>query len=251
VVREDLQSIVRALAEEGHGAVDLGDICRLARQSPSHVRSVLTQEFVEIAPQTLCATHTVLALQAEYETRLNAFHAAFPLKIGAPRSTLADQKRPPALAAYVEAQLAAEGRLILTATTVARPEHNPLEHMTPDQKARMQAILVALKNSGLSTPAKDDWTLVEGDHDLLALLIHAGEIIQLSNVSLNQTLWIHADTVSAAADALKAGFPDRTAFATGEARALLSTSRKYIVPLLEHFDRLGITVRQGDLRYVV
>jgi len=28
----------------------------------------------------------------------------------------------------------------------------------------------------------------------------------------------------------------------------VGTSRKYAVPLLEHFDRTGVTVRRGDLR---
>jgi selenocysteine-specific elongation factor len=33
-------------------------------------------------------------------------------------------------------------------------------------------------------------------------------------------------------------------------RELLGTSRKYAVPLLEHFDHRRVTLRQGDLRYV-
>jgi selenocysteine-specific elongation factor len=32
-------------------------------------------------------------------------------------------------------------------------------------------------------------------------------------------------------------------------RATLGTSRKYAVPILEHFDRVGITRREGDLRF--
>jgi selenocysteine-specific elongation factor len=31
-------------------------------------------------------------------------------------------------------------------------------------------------------------------------------------------------------------------------RDVLGTSRKYVVPLLEHFDSAGVTVRDGDLR---
>jgi selenocysteine-specific elongation factor len=37
-------------------------------------------------------------------------------------------------------------------------------------------------------------------------------------------------------------------FTTSQARDTLHTSRRVIVPLLEHFDTTGTTVRSGDLR---
>ena len=33
-----------------------------------------------------------------------------------------------------------------------------------------------------------------------------------------------------------------------EARDLFNTSRKYILPLMEHLDAIGVTVRDGDFR---
>jgi selenocysteine-specific elongation factor len=33
-----------------------------------------------------------------------------------------------------------------------------------------------------------------------------------------------------------------------EARDLFNTSRKYILPLMEHLDAIGLTVRDGDFR---
>jgi selenocysteine-specific elongation factor len=50
---------------------------------------------------------------------------------------------------------------------------------------------------------------------------------------------------------LRAAFPTFQAFTTGEARTILNTTRKVIVPLLEHFDKTGITVRTGNLRQMV
>ncbi|HXP14462.1 MAG TPA: SelB C-terminal domain-containing protein, partial [Actinomycetes bacterium] len=37
-------------------------------------------------------------------------------------------------------------------------------------------------------------------------------------------------------------------FAASEAREALGTTRRTLIPLLEHLDRTGVTVRQGDLR---
>ncbi|MFN3430767.1 MAG: SelB C-terminal domain-containing protein [Candidatus Sericytochromatia bacterium] len=40
-------------------------------------------------------------------------------------------------------------------------------------------------------------------------------------------------------------------FTTSEARELLGTSRKYVIPLLEYLDSQGVTRRVGDTRVVV
>jgi selenocysteine-specific elongation factor len=93
--------------------------------------------------------------------------------------------------------------------------------------------------------------LEPGDEDLIELLIEAGSIVRLFNVSLKQTILISADVVGDAARILRESFPGEEAFTTSEARAALKTSRKYIVPLLEHFDAAGITRRTGDTRFMV
>ena len=40
----------------------------------------------------------------------------------------------------------------------------------------------------------------------------------------------------------------RRRVSVGDVRDLLASSRKYVVPLLEHFDREGFTRRRGDVR---
>ena len=47
-------------------------------------------------------------------------------------------------------------------------------------------------------------------------------------------------------DKLQAG-PGAT---VAEIRDLLGTTRKYAVPLCEYLDRVGVTRREGDLRYL-
>ena len=57
-------------------------------------------------------------------------------------------------------------------------------------------------------------------------------------------------TIGQAQRTLAAAFPPPTAFTTSEARTALGTSRKFIVPLLEHLDALGMTLRDGDTRQI-
>jgi selenocysteine-specific elongation factor len=76
-------------------------------------------------------------------------------------------------------------------------------------------------------------------------------LVSLRNHALRQTLVFHIEALDAALADLEAAFPPPAEFTTGEARAALSTSRKFIVPALEFLDSRGDTVRRGDARQVV
>ncbi len=91
--------------------------------------------------------------------------------------------------------------------------------------------------------------VAEGESaDFLGLLVESGRLVSLRNHALRQTLVFHLEALDAALANLEAAFPPPAAFTTGQARAALSTSRKFIVPVLELLDRRGDTVRQGDQR---
>jgi selenocysteine-specific elongation factor len=56
------------------------------------------------------------------------------------------------------------------------------------------------------------------------------------------------DQIAAIRDRLTAALASEGAVTAARVRDLVGSSRKYVVPLLEYFDRAGLTVRQGDLR---
>ena len=247
---DDVRDLAAALAKEGRGLAHIADIARLARKPAAEVAEALAQGFESVGEDWLAPAETLEVAKAAYLEKLAACHAAFPLRLSAPRKQLADPKLAPALGAHLEAQLALEGRTVLTATGVAMANHTPADHLLPAQKARMDEIETALKAAGLSAPGIAVYSDTPEDADLLALLIHSGCAIELDNVALNQRLLFHVDAVAAAIRTLAEAFPGRTAFTTGEARTALATNRKSIVPLLEHLDCLGVTVRTGDIRHV-
>ncbi len=247
----DVPTLTGALAKEQGGSVRLQDVSRLARASISQVRARLGDGIVEIADGVAAsAADAALAVEG-YRARLAAYHRANPLKPRAMRSDIRDVRLAPALAHHVETALAAAGSVRLSGAYVALAGHEPSDHLTPDNKARMEAMVRDLASEGLTPSGIDDVMRAPGDEDLIELLIEAGTVIRLFNVSLKQTILFHAEAVRDAARVLRESFPGEAAFTTGEARAALRTSRKYIVPLLEHFDAAGITLRKGDTRYTV
>ncbi|MCI0360780.1 MAG: selenocysteine-specific translation elongation factor [Planctomycetaceae bacterium] len=79
---------------------------------------------------------------------------------------------------------------------------------------------------------------------LLTLATEAGDLVQVA-----QDYWLHADVERQARQKVAAGFA-QGGFTVSQLRELLGTTRKYAVPLCEYWDRMGFTVRSGDIRKV-
>jgi len=154
------------------------------------------------------------------------------------------------LVEFVEAVLVSEGKLVISAAKVALLTHAPCDHLTAHLQERMASMTARLMESPLAPPAPDSLAADPVDSDLLALLIHEGTAIRLNNISLKQSLVFHSDAIASAITTLRSSYPGQTAFSTGEARATLKTTRKFIVPILEHLDSRGVTIRIGDMRYI-
>jgi len=134
---------------------------------------------------------------------------------------------------------------------VALAGHDPLTAMSGEALARLADIEAALRDGGVTPPglaAPSDASAE--DADLVGLLVWSGRAVSLRNVGLRQTLVFHAEALEAAIAALRAAFPPPRVFTTGEAREALGATRKFIVPVLEHFDAAGLTMRHGDVRQV-
>lgn len=249
--RGDTLALAAALAAEQGGVARLGDVCRLARAPEASVRASLGGAFTQIADGFVSPAGVVADARDAYLARLCAYHAAHRLRPQAPRSEILARLMPPLLNLHVEESLAAAGVIRLSGGGVALAVHDAAANLTPDQTARMDELARQLQADGLTPSGTAALIRSPEDGELLELLVERGAVIRLSNVSLKQTIWFHAEAVSSAIQMLRTGFPGETAFTTGEAREALKTSRKHIVPLLEYLDAAGITRRQGDTRCMV
>ncbi|WP_373009608.1 selenocysteine-specific translation elongation factor [Hyphomonas sp.] len=246
----DTSGIASALARENLGIARIADICRLARSPAAKVRTELGAMFVDVTDTLVAVSSTVEEVKESYIARLQSCHEACPLKPLTPRAHMRVPHTAWELIEFVEGLLVLDGKLVLSGADVALLTHAPLNHLTAQLQERMASIIAKLKESALAPPASDSLLIDPVDADLLALLIHEGTVIRLNNVSLKQSLVFHSCAIAAAIRTLKSSYPGQTAFSTGEARATLKTTRKFIVPILEHLDSRGATVRIGDARYM-
>jgi selenocysteine-specific elongation factor len=255
VMSGDPVQIAAGLARAGGGTVRVSDVARLARRAPEDVRRRLAETYEDLDADRMAPIEALCEARAAYIRELAERHRLAPARaavsVGLIRGALAKIASPDILA-QVERTLAASGEIRLDGNLAALPGHDPFKALSPEETARLHQIEARLRDGGVNPPEYAALSGPDGaDQDLVQLLVESGRAVLLRNVSLRQTLIFHRDALGVAHESLCSAFPQESRFATGEARAALGTSRKFIVPMLEHFDVQGLTMRHGDVRQIV
>lgn len=246
-----LIDLATALARRDRGCVNLEELGRLAHLSVEELEPVLNPQFI-LAGETLAFDRTEVArLEDRFLLALDNAQAARPFRPAMPvveiESAMSDVPRP--LLGFLKKQLLDRDILVEREQSLARTDGIRIEERSVVSAARINAVESAIRARRLSSEKHPLGSEQDPDQaDIEAWLAWHGRVLKLYNVGLNQTVLLHVDVVEAAKQTMWAAYGSGTAFTTGEARTLLDTNRKTIVPLLEHFDRLGLTLRIGDQR---
>ncbi len=80
---------------------------------------------------------------------------------------------------------------------------------------------------------------IEGLNEVLETLLASGALVRIADDLYRRAQITHARTVLATVFG---------AATMAQVRDAFGTSRRYALPLMEHFDGIGVTVRDGDLR---
>jgi selenocysteine-specific elongation factor len=133
--------------------------------------------------------------------------------------------------------LAEQGVLVADASAVRTPDH------VPDQGGpQRDALLQSLDEAGFSPPPVPELHRLF-DPALVRALVRTGELVQVA-----PDLVYRAAGLQRLKELLAAAIEGSGPVTVAQFRDLVSTTRKYAVPLLEYLDRIGFTRRQGDVR---
>jgi selenocysteine-specific elongation factor len=254
----DPQETADALGRRSGGVVRLAELARLCSRSADHMREVLGTAYLDLGPGEIASRLAIAAAKQACLDQLASLHRNFPLRSGFPEARVRQPLVGPislVLVNHAERLLIEEGHVVRRREGIALTAHDPLAGLSHAQRSRLDAIEQSLLQGGLKPPDPDDLR-AEADadtgtgHDLVELLVASGRAVSLMNHALKQLLVFHVDALGEAGRNLHAAFPFPAQFRTGEAREVLKTTRKYIVPVLEHLDTQGLTVRRGDLRHL-
>lgn len=169
------------------------------------------------------------------------YHIDHPLRKGMPREELKSRlKVSQRLFNATISKLVAEDDLSEEGPWVFRPEHEV--RFNPDQKRAVGNLLAHIAELPYSPPSVKECQSEVGE-EVFNALVDRGQLVMVSSdVVFNRK--DYEDMVNDVQQLLL----KRGTIKASEVRDYFNTSRKYALALLEHLDKIGITVREGDLR---
>ena len=230
------------------GPCDLNTLARAANVSLEEA-STRTEELVRAAQLVVLGEEATQSDSVVYSVSgweslkraatkvLEGYHRQYPMRRGLPREEFRSRL---AMAQHVFPRalerLALEGILKEDRALVCQPQRQVTASVA--QQRQMDEYIVSLESDPYSPPT--DGSL---DPELLSLLIDEGKAVKVS-----ETVVFARSAYEKMLDKIVAHIGENGNITVAAGRDLFDTSRKYILPFLEHLDQQRITRRVGDER---
>ncbi|MSR84389.1 MAG: selenocysteine-specific translation elongation factor [Candidatus Latescibacteria bacterium] len=193
------------------------------------------------------------ALRQRAEKALAGFHQAQPLKAGLNRAqlrSLADRRVDPELFDQVLQELEREGRIASEGGLVRAASHRI--RFSAEEETLRQQLLDALNHPSLAEVPD-----AEGLAKLLQLEARNVDALLKAVMSLGTVvpleggLFLHTEALERVRAQLRGHLQEHGSVTVAAFRDLLGANRRWSLALLAHFDREGLTLRQGDVRVLL
>jgi len=186
---------------------------------------------------------------AQLDAHVRGYHASQPSRPGIELEQLrhdVDASVEPRLFRCIVESLVRQKRMVRRGNFVALPEHRVM--LPGGGEADAQRVLETVRGAGVMPP-----TLKQLQDDLGLSASRVAEIVGVLQerrdlVKISADLVFSRDVLADVAGRLAAQLRNAPEITAAEFRDLIGASRKYSIPLLDYFDRTGLTVRSGDAR---
>jgi selenocysteine-specific elongation factor len=194
-------------------------------------------------PTTVVSEAALAGISGRLVATVGAYQVAHPLDAGMPRPSvraaldLGRGDLPPRAFDELVDELARRGVVVADAAALRTPDFIPALG-----GAETEALMAVLSEAGPAPPtlreleARFDAALIRG-------LVRTGQLVAVS-----PDLVYPAEMLDKVRGLVAAQIERGGPFTVAQFRDLVGASRKYVVPLLEYLDRVGVTRRQGDVR---
>ena len=188
-------------------------------------------------------------LERRLLANLDAYHRSEPIRPGMPTSALRGSLPENVERDSVElvvSRLADRSLIAIEGDLVRLPDHRPT--LSAADQALVARIAEEARSAGLEPPSLKDWEKrlgIGGDplRNLLAHLVRAEQLVHAPG-----DLWFDRSAVDALREKVIAQLREHGRLETPDYKALIGTSRRTAVPLMELFDQEHLTVRSGEAR---
>lgn len=253
--REDLT--VQLLAEFGTKLPTAAQLMAKLQREEADIEEELQQlcsrgRAVEPMPGRYLEASTIDRVWVQCKEILEAYHKQNPLHAGIKAAELRqklfkgmEQPRADALLGVLHQ----EGKLRRITDRYALTDFEIV--LTKRQRNIREKLLKIYQDSGIETPITDhimeEYPTNERTdaRQVLESLVSSGELVMLI-----PQICLHADTYAAICEAAKVHFAEHDSLTLAQLRDLLNTSRKYSQAIIEYFDKVHITRKEGDVHYL-
>lgn len=249
--QDDAEAILGALGESPDGLMT-EELCRLLGKTPQLLGGVFESlsadgKVVGFGGRWVSSAG-LAALRRRVAETLSALHEANPTTPAHPRERVASQAGVAWAGKPYDrllATLAQSGDIVVEGNLVRLPGFRLA--LSDKQRAFLDRVKEALIAAGANVPFTSDLAAQlhvppQAVDEILRLGVQAKEIVRVEDGIF------YADAQIEQLKDVVRKLP--SPFAASDFRDATKSSRKYVIPLLEHFDSIGFTMRQGDRRIV-
>ncbi|MBD48506.1 MAG: selenocysteine-specific translation elongation factor [Dehalococcoidia bacterium] len=213
------------------------DITETAKTLAEKDKLILLGTTSYSAPLVMYSMNAWIEIQKISKTFLVEHHKSFPLRKGGSKEELRSRlKLPGPLFSLVVTKLMTDNILIEELGFARLPNHKPSLNTV---QSKIAAEYIRMLDSKPFNPPTND----PPDQDLLSLLIDEGKVVKVST-----DIIFSASAYTRMQESVTKYIKQHGKINVSDARTLFDSSRKYILPLLEHMDERRITKRVGDDR---
>jgi selenocysteine-specific elongation factor len=244
------QSIIAAVNASGGLGLDSGDVPLASTASGSRAESMLEANsdvsrignawYGRMAMEDAAAA-VVNQLERAHEIRRRASAES----LESVRASISVRYSVPLIDFAIES-LTSTGAVVLRGPTIRLPGHEA--ELDAAEEAASRELVQILSAAGLAPPSPSEMTArigVEREvlNDLLRLLVERKEI-----VSITPEMIVTRETEENARRVVRMIAGQGNPASPGDFRETLGVTRKYLIPLLEYMDRIGVTLRTSEGR---
>lgn len=241
-----LRAFVQLAGNQGLPVGDLSVRLGLSPEGSTGTVRVVVRDGIVQAGDRLMSGTAAGGARSRVMERLSVFHQEQPLLPGMPLEAFRKLVGDPGLATQVLAALEGERVLVQEKGTVRLAEHRPT--IPPAHARAAQAIRAGLTAAGPEGQnAAEVAAQVSGAPgvELAEFLVREGTAIRVGN-----DRYYDREQLECAARKVLGAIRNGGQVTPSEVRDILGLTRKYIIPILEWMDSVGLTVRAGDARRI-
>jgi selenocysteine-specific elongation factor len=252
--REPTERIIVLIERSGFGGVESEVLRREAgltavELDDSLALLVAKREIASTANRRWLHRDTLEDLESRTLENLDTYHRAEPIRPGMPTSALRaslPENVGRDTAELVVARLSERSLIAVEGGLARLPDHQST--LSAADQVIVTRIATETQGAGLEPPSLKDWGKrlgidVDRLRNLLAYLVRAGNLVGAPG-----DLWFDRAAVDKLREKVVARLREHGRLETPDYKALIGTSRRTAVPLMELFDQEHLTVRSGEAR---